>query len=218
MFVRFTTRKNEIRNFKKHQTNWIDKSRNQETNRVKNFKNRKINFRCYKYRLFRCNFFMRYLEIQFVLRNREFFATISTMSTSISWIKFVDFIIRFFTWFCIDLIQTTTKWKWNRQKFKRVIRNFDHCIFCEIFFKIRNFCFEFVCFSFFVSISFLFQMFRIFFVVDTFVTTYSNRLSKSRLQTMRRDFRIEQQILRTRSSISCEISRTRSSTLCEKNN
>ena len=173
MFFCFTIQKE---NFKNHNRNY------------------KIYFYCDEYRLFRCNSFMRYSKIQFVLRDRELCATISTISTSISWIKFVDFVVRMFSWFCIDVIQTT-KWKRKRKrnrqkKFKRVIKNLDHCIFYEIFFEIRNFFFCFV-YSFFVSISLLFQLLRIFFVIDTFVTTYSNRLSKTRLQTMRESFRIK---------------------------
>ena len=106
-------------------------------------------FFCCRYRIFRCNFFMRYSKIQFVLRNREFCATISTMSTSISWIRFVDSVNRMLSKFYFHMISKT---KQNRQKeFKRIIWNFDYCIFCEIFCEIFDSIFFFVSFVFFSS-------------------------------------------------------------------
>ena len=105
---------------------------------------------------------------------------------------------------CIDLIQTTTKRKRNRQKSKRVTRSLDHCIFCEIFFEIRDFFFCFVCF-FFVAISLVSELLRVFLVFDSFIATQSiSNLQKSRLQTLREDLRIKQQISRARTSTSCE--------------
>ena len=167
MLARVTTRNDETRNFKSYSRSF------------------EIYFCCCRYRLFRFNSSVWYSEVQSVLRNREISATISTMSTSISWVKFADSIVRMLSWFCIDVIQTTTskRKRRNRQEeSKRIIRSLDHNIFCEISFKIRNSCIEFVCFSSLVSISLLSQLLRIFLVIDSLVTTYSrNRLQKDLL-------------------------------------
>ena len=181
MFVRFTIRNDEIRNFKNYR-------RNRKTNWIENFKNFEIHFCCCKYRLFRFKMFVWYSKIRFISRNKKFLSKFAKYSNQLSRKRINFVVIWIFSWFCIDLIQITTRIrnrKRNRQKkSKRMIKSFDQYIFIEIFckilfFEIRNFCF--VYFSFFVLITFLFQMFRIFFVVNTFVTTYSNRLLKSRL-------------------------------------
>ena len=168
MFARFTIRK---ANFKNYQASWIE-----------NFKNFEIHFRCCEYSLFRCNSFVRYSEIRFTSRDSKFLSTFAKYSNQLSRKKVIRVVIWMFSWFCIDLIQTTTRKRTrNRQKkFKRMIRNFDQCIFIETFCEIFDSDFCFVCF-FLVAISFVFELFRVFFVIDTFVTTYSDSLSKSRL-------------------------------------
>ena len=156
MPTRFTTRKENFRSY----------SRDRETH-----------FSCCKYWFFRCNSFVWYSEIQSILRDRELCATISTMSTSISRIRCADSVIRLSSWFCIDLIQTTKQIRSrNRQeKFKRVTKSFDHCIFIEIFCEIvdSDFFFCFVCVALFVTISFLSQLLRVLFVIDSTFATYS---------------------------------------------
>ena len=178
MLTRFTTR-----NFKRHQANWIE-----------SLESRQIDFCCYEDWFFRCNTSLRYSEVLSVLWDRELFATISTMSTLISWVKFVDFVVRTSSRLCIDLIQTTKRNRNRQEEFKRVTRDFDHCIFCEIFckiffFEIRNLRIEFVYFVcfFLVAMSFVSELFRVLLVLDSLVATQSISLQESRLQTLRKD-------------------------------
>ena len=104
------------------------------------------------------------------------------------------------------LIQRTKRER-NRQESKRVTRSLDHCIFCEIFCKIfdSNFFFCFVCF-FLIAISFVSELLQIFLVFDSLVATQSiNNLQESRLQALRENLRVEQQVSRACSSILHEI-------------
>ena len=197
MLVRLTIQNDETRNFKRHQASWVE-----------SLESRQIDFCCCEYRLFRCNTSLRYSKVLSVLWDRELSATISTMSTSISWVRFVDFVVRTSSRFDIDLIQTTkrkeTKRKRSRQEeSKRVTRSLDHCIFCEITFRIFDSNLYF-CFSSFVTISLVSELLRVLLVLDSLVATQLVNLQESRLQAMRWSLRIKQQVTRACASTSCE--------------
>ena len=88
-----------------------------------------------------------------------------------------------------------------------MIRNFDHCIFCQVSFKIFEFdrFFELIYFCFcFVALSFLRVIIFIFFIIDTIIATYLEQLQKNNLQTIRKSFRIKQKIAQIRQSTLCK--------------
>ena len=184
MLSRHTIRKENFKSYR----------RSRQASRIRSAESFEIYICCCEYRLFRFNTFVRYSRIRFTSRNNKFLSTFAEYSNQLSRREVIRVVIRMLSKLCIDVIQTTTrKRKRNRQEeSKRMTRNLDHCIFCEIFdFEFRFYFFCFV--ALLVAISLVSELLRVLLVLDSLVATQSeSHLSKSRLQALRENLRFKE--------------------------